>query len=101
MLQRVFVAKKTALADTAQRLLREWREQLGLTSLTDVQVWHRYTVDGVSEELFARAMTTIFAEPPVDTWTEHLQIGPQVSMTSAPIRRSNVCVCWIRASTRA
>lgn len=77
MLQRVFVAKKTALADTAQRLLREWREQLGLTSLADVQVWHRYTVDGVSEELFARAMTTIFSEPPVDTWTEHLQIGPQ------------------------
>lgn len=70
MSKRIYVAKRPAVADSEARLVHEWRTELGLDKVTGLRIWHRYDVEGVSDELWARAATTVFAEPPVDVWTE-------------------------------
>lgn len=70
MIRRIWVAKRKEVAETEVRLAKEWREELGMNSVEGVRIWHRYDVEGASAELFARAKTVVFAEPPVDEWTE-------------------------------
>lgn len=75
MSKRIYVAKRPEVADTEERLLREWRTELVLEGITGVRIWHRYDVEGVDDELMARAATTVFAEPPADVWTERPDIA--------------------------
>lgn len=83
MVKRIYVAKKRELADAEGKLLREWREDLGLTALRDVRIWQRYDVEGASDELFERAATIVFSEPPVDetAWELALPEGSRVFAT--------------------
>jgi len=76
MSKRIYVAKRAAVADTEERLLHEWRTELGLDKVTGLRIWHRYDLEGVSDELIARARVTVFAEPPVDVWTDVLTVPP-------------------------
>ncbi len=65
--RRIFVEKKPGFDVEARRLLADLRDNLNLSGLTGVRVLQRYDVQGVSDEAFAAAKTTIFSEPPVDT----------------------------------
>ncbi len=64
--RRIFVEKKKGFDVEAKRLYKDLKENLNLTGLTGVRILQRYDVQGVSDEAFAAARTTIFSEPPVD-----------------------------------
>ena len=63
---RLFVEKKPAFRSEADGLLRDLREQLGLTTLTGLRILQRYDVEGLPEAALLAAIPTVFAEPPVD-----------------------------------
>ena len=71
MVRRIYVEKKPALRLEAAGLLNELRTLLGISNLTDVRVINRYDVEGLEEDVFQRAVQTVFSEPQVDdTMTE-------------------------------
>ncbi len=72
MVKRIYVAKKSHLANAEKQLLREWRDELGIKGLRELRIWHRYDVEGADDELLNRAADTVFAEPPVDKWTNKI-----------------------------
>ena len=70
MVNRIYVEKKPGLDLEARTLLREARELLGIGELERVRLLNRYDVEGISGELFARAVKTVFSEPQLDDVTE-------------------------------
>ncbi|MBE7021869.1 MAG: phosphoribosylformylglycinamidine synthase [Ruminococcaceae bacterium] len=64
--RRIFVEKKKGFDVEARQLFRDLKENLNLTALSGVRIVQRYDVQGVSDNAFAAARTTIFSEPPVD-----------------------------------
>ncbi len=64
--RRIFVEKKKGFDVEANHLFHDLKENLNLTGLTGVRILQRYDVQGVSDEAFAAARTSIFSEPPVD-----------------------------------
>ena len=66
MVRRVYVEKKREFAVAAKELLHEIRHYLHIEGVTDVRIFIRYDVENVSDEVYARALRTVFAEPPVD-----------------------------------
>ncbi len=64
--KRVYVEKKAPYAVKAKELKEEFAGYLGITDVTDVRVLIRYDVENISDEIYAKALTTIFSEPPVD-----------------------------------
>ncbi|MBE7035698.1 MAG: phosphoribosylformylglycinamidine synthase [Ruminococcaceae bacterium] len=64
--RRIYVEKKKGFDVEANHLFHDLKENLNLTELTGVRIIQRYDVQGVSDEAFAAARTTIFSEPPVD-----------------------------------
>lgn len=65
--RRIFVEKKSGFRVEAAHLFSDLKENLNPAGLTGVRILQRYDVQGVSDEAFAAARTTIFSEPPVDT----------------------------------
>ena len=71
MVRRIYVEKKPALRLEAAGLKNELRTLLGISALTDLRLINRYDVEGLDEEVFQRAVQTVFSEPQVDdTMTE-------------------------------
>ena len=66
MVRRIYVEKKPTLRLEAAGLLNELRTLLGISNLTDVRVINRYDVEGLEEDIFQRAVQTVFSEPQVD-----------------------------------
>ena len=66
MVRRVYVEKKKPFAGKAKDLRHEIRRYLGIMSCEDVRVLIRYDIENVSDEVFEKACTTVFSEPPVD-----------------------------------
>ncbi|HEY8499793.1 MAG TPA: phosphoribosylformylglycinamidine synthase [Clostridia bacterium] len=64
--RRIYVEKKPGFDIQAKRLLREFRENLGISGIDKVRVINRYDVEGISEKDYEKAKTSIFSEPPVD-----------------------------------
>lgn len=64
--RRVFVEKKPEFAVGAKDLRHEIRHYLGLKQVEDVRILIRYDVEHISDEIFDRACTVVFSEPPVD-----------------------------------
>ncbi len=64
--KRVYVEKKTPYAVKAKELKEEIRSYLGIKTVTGVRVLIRYDVEHISEEIFKKACSTVFSEPPVD-----------------------------------
>ncbi len=75
MVYRVFVEKKTALANEARALLADVNGLLGIDGLTGVRVINRYDAENISAELFERAKTTVFSEPQLDTVSEEVDLS--------------------------
>ncbi|MDE7269675.1 MAG: phosphoribosylformylglycinamidine synthase [Acetatifactor sp.] len=63
--RRIYVEKKEPFAVKAKELHEELKNYLGIRA-DRVRVFIRYDVENVSDEVFARACRTVFAEPPVD-----------------------------------
>ncbi len=64
MVRRVFVEKRTDVEAAALR--EDLKTNLGLAGLTDVRIIKRYDIDGISDEEYEMAKTTILSEPQVD-----------------------------------
>ena len=64
--RRVYVEKKPDFAVQATELKHEISSYLGIKTVTAVHVYIRYDVENISEEVFEKACTCVFSEPPVD-----------------------------------
>jgi phosphoribosylformylglycinamidine synthase len=79
--RRVFVEKKKGFDIEAQNLYRDLRDHLGIKELESVRIIIRYDVEGISEEDYQKARTSIFSEPPVDNiYDEVIQIDDGTKM---------------------
>jgi phosphoribosylformylglycinamidine synthase len=63
--KRIYVEKKAEYAVKAAELLAEIKDYLGI-SVDGVRVLVRYDIENVSEDTYAKALGTVFSEPPVD-----------------------------------
>ena len=72
MVRRIYVEKKPALRHEAGALLNELVTLLGISSLTGLRLINRYDVEGLDEDVFRRAVNTVFSEPQVDDAFEAL-----------------------------
>jgi len=66
MVRRIYVEKKPGLRHEAKSLLNELRTLLGISSLSGLRIINRYDVEGLEEDVFRRAVQTVFSEPQVD-----------------------------------
>ncbi|MBP3700572.1 MAG: phosphoribosylformylglycinamidine synthase, partial [Lachnospiraceae bacterium] len=66
MVRRIYVEKKDGLQGEAASLLNELRSLLGITALNGLRLINRYDVEGLEEDVFQRAVQTVFSEPQVD-----------------------------------
>ncbi len=64
--RRVYVEKKAGFGIQAKELRQEIRDYLGIQDVKDVRVLIRYDVEDLSDEIFEKACSGIFSEPPVD-----------------------------------
>ena len=78
MVYRIFVEKKSELANEAKALYSELKNLLGIKSLTGVRFLNRYDVENISEELFKEAVNTVFSEPQLDIVTTELNASGKV-----------------------
>ena len=66
MVRRLFVEKKSGFDVEARHMLADIRNSLNPEGLTALRLFNRYDVEGLSQEEFDQAKTTIFSEPNVD-----------------------------------
>jgi phosphoribosylformylglycinamidine synthase len=73
--RRVYVEKKAPFAVKAKELKSEIKGYLGIGSVKEVRMFIRYDVENVSDEVFEKACSTVFSEPPVDVlYRENIEI---------------------------
>ena len=78
--RRVYVEKKEAFAGAAKDLTHEIRSYLGVERLKKIRILIRYDVEHISDQVFAAACKTVFAEPPVDIlYQENFPMGDQLT----------------------
>ena len=63
---RCYATKKVGFDTESRSLFNDIKEQLGLSGLTDIKIFNRYDVEGVTAESYAAARRTVFSEPPCD-----------------------------------
>ena len=64
--RRVYVEKKEAYAVQAKELHAEIKSYLGIKTIDRVRVLIRYDIENISDDVYKRAVQTVFSEPPVD-----------------------------------
>ncbi len=64
--RRVYVEKKPEFAVAAKDLQHEIKHYLDIKKVTGVRILIRYDVENISPEIFDKACSVVFAEPPVD-----------------------------------
>ncbi len=62
----IFVEKKSGFDVEAQGLLRDFKENLGVTNLESVRLINKYIISDISEDYYNKALHTIFSELTVD-----------------------------------
>ena len=65
-IRRIFVEKKPGYHVESQQLLQDIKENLGMKTLENLRLLHRYDVDHITDDAYEKALHTIFSEPPVD-----------------------------------
>ncbi|MBQ9436876.1 MAG: phosphoribosylformylglycinamidine synthase, partial [Lachnospiraceae bacterium] len=81
MVKRVYVEKKKAYRDKERSLLAELRDYLGISGLESLRMAVRYDVEGISEKQFQNALSTVFAEAPLDDYfLEKWEVPAQARM---------------------
>ena len=66
MVTRIYVEKKPEHAVEAKGVLHEIRHLLRIKSVSGLRIVNRYDVEGISEELLAQSLHTVFSEPQLD-----------------------------------
>ena len=69
MVYRVYVEKKSELANEAASLLGEIKNLLQIDGVTGVRIFNRYDVENIDKKLFDYAVSTVFSEPQLDIVT--------------------------------
>ncbi len=85
MIRRYYVEKRPEHATKAHALLAEAHDFLGLSGLTNVRIFHRYDVDGLNEEVAARAVDTVFSDPVVDQVFDALPLQGVLTIGVEPL----------------
>ncbi len=76
MLRRIFVEKKKGFDVEAQSIRYDLKHNLLIAGIEDVRVINRYDCEGLSDEEYEKAKTTVFSEPPVDNcYDENVEIS--------------------------
>ncbi|MDO4500110.1 MAG: phosphoribosylformylglycinamidine synthase [Erysipelotrichaceae bacterium] len=75
MVYRIYSEKKPGFAPEAESLLSELHSFLGIKSVKNVRILNRYDVEDIEKDLFDRAVTTVFSEPPVDNVYENIDLS--------------------------
>lgn len=76
--KRIYVEKKSPFAVKAKELKEEIHSYLGITGVQEVREFIRYDVENTSDEIFERACSTVFSEPPLDIlYKENIDIPSQ------------------------
>ncbi len=65
-MRQLYVEKKPAHRDLANRLQHDLREQLQLLDLKSLRILQRYSIEGLSEHEFDQASRLILSEPQID-----------------------------------
>ena len=73
MVYRIYVEKKTGLANEAAALRSDIKTLLGIDRIEDVRVINRYDVENIDEALFADCRWKVFAEPQLDNTFDSLE----------------------------
>lgn len=76
-IRRLYVRKKEGFRQGEESLTGQLREVLG-DRISDSAIYHRYDVDGLTDEDYEKAVATVFSEPPVDNTTTELPKGDLV-----------------------
>ena len=77
--RRVYVEKKSDYAVAAHDLAHEIKSYLGINTVTNVRVLIRYDIENLSDDIYHKAVKTIFSEPPVDdVYEEHFDYSGRV-----------------------
>lgn len=63
---RIFVEKKKGNDIEAGQILKDLRENVGITSVEDVRIINRYLAQGVDSDQFGAAVSQVFSEPNLD-----------------------------------
>ena len=71
---RLFVTPHTSTSQESQQLLTTFQQDLQIP-LTDLRVYERYDISGITESEFERAKTLIFSEPPIETTCTTLNLS--------------------------
>ena len=71
---RLFVTPHTTTSQESQQLLETFQQDLQIP-LTDLAIYERYDISGVTESEFERAKTLIFSEPPIETTCTTLNLS--------------------------
>ena len=71
---RLFVTPRTTTSQESQQLLETFQQDLQIP-LTDLRVYERYDISGITESEFERAKTLIFSEPPIETTCTTLNLS--------------------------
>ena len=66
MVYRVYSHKKEGFNPECNSLLKEFHSFLGINNLDKIEIYNCYETENCDKELFDRALTTVFSEPPVD-----------------------------------
>ncbi len=64
--RRVYCEKKAGFNGAARDLLHEIRHYFGVAGVEEVRILIRYDVENISDDIFEKACTVVFSEPPVD-----------------------------------
>ena len=71
---RLFVTPRTTTSQESQQLLETFQQDLQIP-LTDLRIYERYDISGITESEFERAKTLIFSEPPIETTCTTLNLS--------------------------
>ena len=71
---RLFVTPRTTTSQESQQLLETFHQDLQIP-LTDLTIYERYDISGITESEFERAKTLIFSEPPIETTCTTLNLS--------------------------
>ncbi len=74
MVYRVYVEKREGVGNEARALLGDAHALLGIDGLERVRLFNRYDAEGLTQELFDYAKTTVFSEPQLDNISDELSI---------------------------
>lgn len=66
MVRRIYVQKKNGFDVEAKGILKDLTENLQIKEVEGVIILNRYDVDGINDETYEKATSTVFSEPQVD-----------------------------------